>query len=178
MNEVFPAHEIAVDWSDVAWTDFQHVVVSGPQRSGTTAVATMLAEVLGGMHIDEDSDAVVTMPDGRKTRTSGWDEGMAFIRCQERTVTQAPGLSSILHTVEIPVDTIVVFLARNCLDVFRSQNRIMKEQVVRLWGSVHIDLCCRELRTALSLTLTTTTTRTHTHTGRVDLFVVGPLIRT
>jgi len=52
-NRVFPLHSAAIPWESVNWTRYSKIVVTGPQRSGTTYFASTLAKHLGYAHHDE-----------------------------------------------------------------------------------------------------------------------------
>ena len=87
----------------------QRVVVTGPQRSGTTIAAKMLANDLGFRYVDE-------------TTFAGHDfHGLLRALDPARVVVQAPALS---RYVELLPKTSVVWMRRNLADVLRSQKRL------------------------------------------------------
>ena len=134
-ERIFPLHKIAQPWSSVDFHQYQKIIVSGPQRSGTTYFTKALAEYLGYTHIDElDRDRVVAYGNTAiKISTSDDPFGMAdlsslsLMKTTEPYVAQRPQWSSILHLLPSKADLLIIFMARNCLDVFESQNKIMGE---------------------------------------------------
>lgn len=88
----------------------RRVIVSGPQRSGTTIAAKMLALDLKLPFIDETEFGV-----------HDTDKFHATLRGRKEFVLQAPTMSP--HLAQIP-DVDVVWMRRNLQDVLRSQKRI------------------------------------------------------
>ena len=123
---VYPLHATAVSWETLQLRRYQVVLVTGPQRSGTTWVSCALAADLGydmydeRHHITRGNDTLVAL-----TR--------AFARLRESVadgsstgaVVQSPMATSVLHKLPAFPGLLVLFLARNCLDVFRSQNKVL-----------------------------------------------------
>jgi len=137
LDRVFPLHNDAVSWKAVNWSDYNKIIISGPQRSGTTFFAQALAKNLGYKHSGEEEEHIVrstaittaTAAEERAnfmvTGRSALDEVLRF---PGNVVMQRPRWSDLLHDLPaFPADkgVFIVFLGRNCLDVFRSQNRIM-----------------------------------------------------
>jgi len=87
------------------------ILVSGPQRSGTTIAAKMIAADTGYGNIDETGYGVYS----RKRFTA--------IICQDRIVVQCPTMSHVLHKVATD-ETLVVFMVRDLEDIVASERRI------------------------------------------------------
>ena len=73
--------------------------------------------------------------DERHPLTAGNDtlvalrRAFAFAREQKvGAVIQSPMATSVLHELPLFPGLAIVFLARNCLDVFRSQNRVIPQR--------------------------------------------------
>lgn len=126
MARVFPLHRDAVSWDSVKYTQYTKIVVSGPQRSGTTFFAKALARYLGYEHWDEDRVGNITTEDGRTLTLDTFTPMHVLLQDahKRRMVLQRPTESHKIHTFPKSPEVFVAFLARNCLDVFRSQNRI------------------------------------------------------
>jgi len=86
------------------------VLVTGPQRSGTTVAAKMLANILGWGHIDEEEFR--------------WESRGLFeeVIKKDNLVIQAPCLSCIAH--EYSASLYIVFMVRPLLDIYASEERI------------------------------------------------------
>lgn len=91
--------------------DYDYIIISGPQRSGTTYVAKELAIELKYRHVDEFEHGI-----------SRFNRMLEYVK-EESKVIQAPGLSHKLHQI-INKNTLVVFMMRNNLDISRSEDRI------------------------------------------------------
>jgi hypothetical protein len=97
---------------------YKAIVVTGPQRSGTTITTRILAAELGYRAVLEETFRV--------------DDLNAFAELMERAdrvVIQAPALSSIVHLLK-NADWAIVFMLREAEDIIRSQNRVG-------WGERH-----------------------------------------
>jgi len=121
LERIYPLHDQAVHWDSVPLSRHKVILVTGPQRSGTTWAACVLALHYGFALFDE-----------RHPLTAGNDtlvalrRAFALVREQPvGAVIQSPMATSLLHELPIFPGLAIVFLARNCLDVFRSQNRVM-----------------------------------------------------
>lgn len=90
---------------------YKYVVISGPQRSGTTYVAKELANELKYRHVDEMQHGI-----------SQINKMLAYIG-NVPSIIQAPALSHKLHTLEGD-DVLVVFILRNSEDICKSEDRI------------------------------------------------------
>ena len=160
-ERVFPLNRMAVPWTAVDFESYSRIIISGPQRSGTTYFARALAKKLNYVWIDElDETPNMTKADGSELILPIWEsqEGAEFdisnkLRLFEATepfVAQRPVWSNILHKLPVDKQTLVVFMARNCLDVFESQNRIYTGQDhnkgwtcefgrTKEWNNYHVD---------------------------------------
>jgi hypothetical protein len=132
-SRAFPLYSDAVAWDAIEWRKYKTIIISGPQRSGTTYFCKALAAHLGYKRLDEGMSAVLEDADGapsinvRKMRVGKReivDETSAVLRARERVVMQRPQWSYALHLLPPSPDLLVIVLARNCLDVLISQNRI------------------------------------------------------
>ena len=85
--------------------EFSRVFVAGPQRSGTTIVAKMLAEDLGFAEIQElpHLDAANNL--------------------RPNAVAQCPQITSRLHEIRAP-NSVVIFMCRSLRDIIASGARI------------------------------------------------------
>jgi hypothetical protein len=89
--------------------NFTKIVVTGPQRSGTTIATKILSHELGYRCQLEEEFGVYNL--------------MSFtslIEREDRVVIQAPAMSSLCHYLP----TAVIFMKRNIDDISRSQQRI------------------------------------------------------
>lgn len=92
--------------------DFQKVLVTGPQRSGTTIAAHILAEELEYEYIDE---SVVGVADPGRMRD--------LLTDKDRIVVQCPGFSASVHHFATD-DVLVVFMIRHPEDIAASERRV------------------------------------------------------
>jgi hypothetical protein len=92
---------------------FNKILVSGPQRSGTTIAAKMIAKDLGITFFDE-------------TRIKSWDKDdtINIIRYHPRFVLQCPGLCAWLHVLGAFPDVLIVMMRRDIVDIIESERRI------------------------------------------------------
>ena len=139
-ERVFPLHKMAVPWTAVDFESYNRIIISGPQRSGTTFFAKALAAKLGYVWIDEfnygphltrvdGSNLTLAMSESQEFHYRGGEFDISKLTLFEATeswVAQRPVWSNILHKLPVDNQTLVVFMARNCLDVFKSQNKIMQ----------------------------------------------------
>ena len=97
---------------------FKKIVVTGPQRSGTTISTKIIARLLEyEVHCEEEFDVdnillfckILSAPSGESTPGG--------------VVLQAPGLSSIVHLLA-KSDVAVVFLIRDINEIVKSEIRI------------------------------------------------------
>lgn len=87
------------------------ILVTGPQRSGTTIASRILAEELGATYVDEEDYALHDC-------ANAFRMGEAKAPC----VMQGPAISHCAH--EVPEDWMVVFMWREVEDIVKSQERI------------------------------------------------------
>ena len=126
LDRTFPLSRDAVSWESVDWKRYSKIIVSGPQRSGTTFFALALAQHLGYRHLDEnDQSSRIPRATGGSLRVDArFSQMPSILESPARVVMQRPQWSGELHELPASPDIFVAFLARNCLDVYRSQNRI------------------------------------------------------
>jgi len=95
----------------------RHIVVTGPQRSGTTICTKMIADSLGHQCILEEEFSTDNV---RK------DFNLLYMRLQDKkdskAVYQVPALSAYVHL--LPAHVAVVFMIRSESGIRASQNRI------------------------------------------------------
>jgi len=94
------------------FADFDKILVTGPQRSGTRICAKMIAHDLGYTYIDED--------DLHMENLYMMDY---FLRKKERNVVQCPALCRYIHIFDWE-NTAVILIRRNIEDIIASQKRI------------------------------------------------------
>jgi len=90
---------------------YRKVLVTGPQRSGTTFAAKSITKILGYRFVDEDEYKV-------------HDEN-AFndlLKSNEKMVLHAPAMSHLLPLNFC--DTFVIWMQRNIMDVIKSEDKI------------------------------------------------------
>ena len=92
---------------------YNKIVVTGPQRSGTTIIARMIAHDTGHTYIDESLFEVGDFKLFKKT-----------IQDNDTCVIQCPGLAHKAHCLNEYTDTIVLFCIRPVADIIASQNRV------------------------------------------------------
>lgn len=90
---------------------YNYIIVSGPQRSGTTYVAKELATEIKYEHIDEFKHGIAR-----------FDKMLNFVENNPKVI-QAPALSHMLHKIT-KEKTLVVFMMRNNSDISLSEDRI------------------------------------------------------
>lgn len=89
----------------------EQVLVTGPQRSGTTIAAKMLAADLKLPYMDE-----------RAFDTHDFEKFTRMVHSKDPMVLQCPTMT--VHCHLMPPDVQVVWMRRNLIDVLRSQERI------------------------------------------------------
>ncbi len=87
------------------------VLVTGPQRSGTTIAAHILANALGYRYVDEEAIGVHNAELAERVLRRG------------RVVLQAPGLCHLAHALAAH-PAVVVLMRRRLEDIHRSEERI------------------------------------------------------
>lgn len=119
LDRVYPLHSVATGWEALRLERHKVVLVTGPQRSGTTWAACALASQLGFALYDERHPIT-----GGNNTLAALRRAFAYARTQRRgAVLQSPMATSILHELPLFPGLAIVFLARDCIDVFRSQAR-------------------------------------------------------
>lgn len=90
---------------------YSKIIVSGPQRSGTTYMSHILSKDLGYTKIDEKDYDV--------------HEEKKFLEYlkKQNVVVQSPAMTHILHELE-GGDILILFMIRNDDDIIKSENRI------------------------------------------------------
>lgn len=90
---------------------YDHILVTGPQRSGTTIASRMISADTGHRYVSEDDYGVYV------------EEAFADLLAQEhRIVIQCPAMSHIVHEVA-SASTLVVMMMRDCDDIVASEER-------------------------------------------------------
>lgn len=101
--------------AEMCQLDFANILVTGPQRSGTTIAAHMIAHDLDMCYVDENVGLAWagTHEENllRKLLTVGVNN-----------VVQAPAYAHVCHT--LPESTVVVFMRRAIEDIIASQERV------------------------------------------------------
>jgi peptide subunit release factor 1 (eRF1) len=95
---------------------FKKIIVSGSQRSGTTFLSKALAEDLCYKYVDE---------------VRSMDQ---FEYTPNFSVSQAPCMSSLLHKITYH-GSLVIFLARNCIDVIKSADKLFLKRHGCNWNN-------------------------------------------
>lgn len=91
---------------------FKKLLVTGPQRSGTTIAANVLARELGYKYVDESH-----------VKTRSLTSLFKMLTNRESMVVQGPCFSSIAHWVDTP-ETAVVMMIRGVDEIRSSEARI------------------------------------------------------
>jgi hypothetical protein len=95
---------------------YKKILVSGPQRSGTTFTAKEIARVLKYKYVDEEE--------------VGWhdyDEISYKLSIEDDVVLQAPGAVYMLDKLLENKDILLVFMRRDLYSIIKSQERIKWE---------------------------------------------------
>lgn len=92
---------------------FRVVVVTGPQRSGTTIAARIIAEESGMRYVDEDEYGTKDVTAWKRLIAEG-----------DKLVIQSPAMARWVHEVARADDVMVVWMERPLGDILRSQKRI------------------------------------------------------
>ena len=91
---------------DIKTKQYKKILISGPQRSGTTILSRILSQDLSYELHDELKDT------------------KSFKNTPNNSISQGPSMCCFLHEIEEP-DTLIVFISRNCNDIIISQKRII-----------------------------------------------------
>ncbi len=101
---------------------FRTVLVTGPQRSGTTIAGKMIAHDTGYQYVDENEFHVDNL-----------DEFKPIVRRRPRIVVQCPGLCRFAHHFA-DNQTLVVLMRRPIAGIRKSEKRInWSEEPRELW---------------------------------------------
>ena len=92
---------------------YGRVVVTGPQRSGTTICARMIAQDTGLEYIDE-----------QRFQATEVDRWRAVMRLESGFVMQAPGMCRYVHEFGDNDDVAIVLVRRDIEDIEKSQQRV------------------------------------------------------
>lgn len=90
---------------------YDQILVSGPQRSGTTIAAKMIAQDTGHRYVDEDEFNVHS------------EEAFTNLLTKHRIVVQCPSMSHIIDQIATP-DMLVVMMMRDEDDIAASEKRV------------------------------------------------------
>lgn len=91
---------------------FDRVLVTGPQRSGTTICARMIAADTGYVYVDEEDIGIHYLETLR-----------ALLDERRGVVVQCPALARWVHTLDVE-SVLVVWMRRALVDILASQERI------------------------------------------------------
>lgn len=94
-----------------ALTEFNSIVISGPQRSGTRICAQIVAADTGKEYIDEK---MIANHDFRLLK---------YYLAQGNVVVQCPGLCHLLHMIDAK-DSLAIIVRRPVDEIIRSERRI------------------------------------------------------
>jgi hypothetical protein len=100
---------------------FRRIVVTGPQRSGTTICARMVAGDLGWRMIDE-TDRVGTAEREKKVGHLSHVDSLRQVLVEDGVVVQAPSAAAFCH--QLPPEVAIVFMIRPVAEILRSEERI------------------------------------------------------
>jgi len=92
---------------------FKKIIVTGPQRAGTTITAKMIAADTGHKYVDENDIGVKQLPRLRRLVENG-----------ENIAVHCPALCRFVHEFGRRDDTAVVLVRRPVDDIVASQKRI------------------------------------------------------
>jgi hypothetical protein len=105
---------------------FRKILVSGPQRSGTTICAQMIAADLKYRYFDEMEFDVDNLR-----------HVFAIVDALDRIVLQCPSLAASLWMFSRP-DILVIFMKRDVAEIVASQSRpIYESSPDRIWTTAH-----------------------------------------
>ena len=94
---------------------FERIAVTGPQRSGTTIAAKIIASETGHKYIDENDFSI-----------NSFDRFKEIFK-QSNIVVQCPGVCRWAHEIGAIEGAAVVMMTRSVEDIIASQNRIRWE---------------------------------------------------
>lgn len=90
---------------------YDQILVTGPQRSGTTIAAKMIAADTGHRYVDEEEFCTHV------------EEMFASVLGERKIVVQCPAMLYIMDQVATE-STLVVVMMRDCLDIASSEDRV------------------------------------------------------
>lgn len=95
--------------------NYSKIIVTGPQRSGTTITGKIIAHDLGYNYIDESKDLIgVTFENLER-----------FLSSNSNVVVQCPILACYAHKIDEISDNIaIIYMIRDTDDIYESQKRI------------------------------------------------------
>ena len=139
-DRMHPLRNLSVSVDAIPWHKYHSIIITGPQRSGTTYFSQELAAMLGYVHLDEMDKHTAMYNTSNHTQCilppSGQSDIQLFpnmLETNEKTVLQRPQWSDKLDLLPLPDQSkkkrsryLVAFLSRNCLDVYRSQNALVR----------------------------------------------------
>ena len=91
---------------------YSQIIVTGPQRSGTTFTARAIASTLSMSYMDED-----------KILVRNKERLIQALTYQSSFVVQAPGCTHFLHEIDV-ADTAIVWVRRPLNEILASQERV------------------------------------------------------
>ena len=90
---------------------YQNILVTGPQRSGTTFASKSIAKILRYRFVDEDEYQV--------HNENAFND---ILKLNQKMVIHAPAMSHLLP-INLP-NTFVIWMQRNIMDVIKSEDKI------------------------------------------------------
>lgn len=126
-DTIYPLKSIAVPWSSVSYRNASKIYIVGPQRSGTTFFAAHLARYLNYELWDEMKTGKAKRRSGQLIQVSANTPVTTVLSLKANMVLHRPKHTHLLHKFPPSDQLLIIFMARNCLDVFRSQNRILSD---------------------------------------------------
>lgn len=133
-TRTFPLLKLARPWQTVKFKKFKQILIVGPEKSGTTFIAQVLSKMLDFTFIDESQKSYSLTSRAGSPLKCAWQNlypnAAEFAACieqafsaRERVIFQAPLITHLLQAFKLLPSVLVVFVARNCLDAWKSQNK-------------------------------------------------------
>ena len=102
LDRFFPLHDEAISWKGVDFEKYSKIVVSGPQRSGTTYFSAALAKYLAYDHWDELRSQKVQIDSNKTVHVRGNTNMTDILLIPRKMVLQRPAMSTFcIHTQRI-----------------------------------------------------------------------------
>lgn len=101
-----------MNYADVDWSQYDKIVVTGPQRSGTRVCARMIADDTGHKYIDETAIGFY-----------GLSRACKLLKKHEQCVLQCPALCRYAHKFD-GEKVAIVLMRRDLADIKASEERI------------------------------------------------------